>query len=115
MQPDQNLKPLEAQVLKKLEEFPQGIKRHELQIYLFAGFSKNADRSIRNAIQGLRNKGYVIVSASDRSGYKLTTDNNEVLHYVNEQIKRAKTCMRTARRVREAYKKRNQISMRLTS
>jgi hypothetical protein len=110
-----NLKPLEEDVLEKLKEFPQGIKRRELQIYLFAGFSSNADRRIRHAIKGLRDKGFVIVSSSDHSGYKLTTDQNEVKHYVAEQIKRAKACMRTARRVRQAYQMRDQLPIGLTS
>lgn len=110
-----NLKLLEQQVLKELEEHPAGIKRRELQISLFAGYSDSADRVIRKAIKSLRDKGFVIASSSRSCGYRLTTNNEEVKHYVNEQIKRAKACMRTARKVRQAYQLRDQLSIGLTS
>lgn len=116
MQPEtKDLSQFQTDVLELLKNAQNGIKRHDLQMYMFFKTSPNNDRRIRRTIKVLRDRGFVIVSSSDRSGYRLTTDQNEVKHYVNEQIKRAKACLKTARRVREAYQMRDQVSMVLSS
>ncbi len=76
-------------------------------------YSKNDsnDRAIRRAIAELRERGSVITSASDHAGYMLTTDHEAVKHYLNESIKRAKKIMRTARKVRQAYGLKDQMSL----
>lgn len=116
MQPEtKDLPKFQSEILELLKNAQNGIKRHDLQMYMFFKTSPNNDRRIRRAIKGLRDKGFVIVSSSDHSGYKLTTNQDEVKHYVNEQIKRAKACMRTARKVREAYQMRDQLTIGLSS
>ena len=116
MQPNtSDMTPLQQKILDLLEKNPKGISRTDLQTEIFERKTSNYDRAIRRAISNLRDRGFVITSASDHAGYNLTTDPEAVRHYLNESVKRAKRIMRTARKVREAYGLRNQISMSLSS
>jgi|DewCreStandDraft_4_1066084.scaffolds.fasta_scaffold88271_2 type IV secretory pathway VirB4 component len=98
------------QVLKDHEGFMQ--TRRQLQ-FLVCRTENNAsnDRKIRKAIEDLRNRGYVITSTSDGRGYRLATEADEVQHYYAEQIKRARTILRTAYKVKRAYGLRDQLPL----
>lgn len=69
----------------------------------------NNDRRVRECIQHLRDHGYVIISSSRSKGYELTKDKRKVSSYVDEQFKKAKAMMRTARKVARAHGLLNQI------
>ena len=55
--------------------------------------------------------GYVIVSNSDHSGYKLATTKAEVDAYVAERKKAAAQMIKTAMKVRKAFQQRGQMRM----
>jgi allophanate hydrolase subunit 2 len=109
-----DLTPIQTEVLKALTKHKKGASRQFLQEVVYHGQSPNYDRVIRKAIENLRNRGFVILSSSDQRGYRLAATENEVRHYVAEQIKKAKTLMKTARKVKKAYGLRDQLSMGLT-
>lgn len=68
------LSPLQSFVLAALKEGRRPVRREELQrrIYQTSG-NRNNDRAIQGAIRALRMIGFVIVSNSEQSGYKLAT------------------------------------------
>lgn len=107
---DNKLTTIQRRLLDELKASNgQPVTRGTLQYALFDVRSSNNDRAVRKTIENLRNLGYVIVSYSDGSGYKLATTEDEVRHYVAEQVKRAKTLLRTARKVKAAYGLRDQL------
>jgi SMC interacting uncharacterized protein involved in chromosome segregation len=46
------------------------------------------DRKIRECIEALRKKDYPIVSTSGKPGFKLTTDDGEIMEYIGELQRR---------------------------
>lgn len=106
-----DLNDLQTKVLDLLRKNTTGITRGKLQQDIFVFQNPSNDRAIRRAIAELRERGFVITSASDHAGYMLTTDREAVKHYLNESIKRAKKIMRTARKVRQAYGLKDQMSL----
>lgn len=52
------------------------------------------DRKIRKCIEQLREKDYAIVSSSNKAGYRLVTDEDEVEKYIAEQRRRMKSVER---------------------
>ena len=55
MQPDTSgLTPIQSDVLELLKNAQNGIKRHDLQMYIFHEVRPNLDRAIRHAIRKLR-------------------------------------------------------------
>ncbi len=115
MKNDNDITPMQKQILELLDLNPKGVSRQALQLHIFKRRTESDDRIIRKAISNLRERGYVITSASDRAGYRLTTDPEAVRHYLNESVKRAKMIMRTARKVRNAYGLRDQLPLTLSS
>lgn len=92
-----------------------GLTKEAIQMSVFEKVGPNWERRIRASIKNLRDHGYVIASSSDKPGYRLTADKDDVKHYVNETRKRAKMLLATARKVEKSYGLRNNMSMRLTS
>lgn len=107
----------DEQVLEYLKSFNvgEGPTKEMLQMMLFKEMNKNFERMVRFSIQKLRDHGYVIASSSDKPGYRLTTNKDDVKHYVNETRKRAKMLLATARKVERAHGLRNNMRMSLTS
>ena len=104
------LTPLQSFVLAALKESKKPVRRDELQRRIYQTHNnRNNDRSIQTAIRALRMIGFVIVSNSEQSGYKLATTDAEVNRYVSERMKAAREMMRTARKVQKAFKARNQM------
>ncbi len=107
----------DEQVLEYLKSFNvgEGPTKEMLQMMLFKDINRNYERMVRFSIQKLRDHGYVIASSSDKPGYRLTTNKEDVKHYVNETRKRAKMLMATARKVERAHGLRKNMRMSLTS
>lgn len=107
----------DVKVLDLLESMSlkSGLTKEMLQMAVFGDVSPNFERRIRGSIQNLRDHGYIIASSSDRPGYRLTTDKEDVRHYINETRKRAKMLLATARKVEKSYGLRNNMRMSLTS
>lgn len=104
------LTPLQSFVLAALKEGKRPVRRDELQHRIYqTRNNRNNDRAIQHAIRALRMIGFVIVSNSEQSGYKLATTDAEVNRYVAERMKAAREMMRTARKVQKAFKVRNQM------
>jgi len=102
---------LQINVLSMLQESTR-LTRAQIQDGIYSTVNNpNHDRRIRGAIATLRNRGYVISSSSRGKGYQLTTDPAKVRHYVNEQVKKAKSLMRTAHKVKCAYGLRDQMPL----
>lgn len=103
---------LQADVLKIVSKARKPIPRSRIQ-YLIYGTTtnRNNDRAIQVTIKALRDMGYVIVSSSDHSGYKLATTQGEVDAFVAERKKAAEQMVKTALRVRKAFQQRGQIRL----
>lgn len=82
----------EAQVLNKLSNKP--ISRTELSKWL--GIS---DRQMRQAIERLRDMGYPICSTSQKKGYWLSNDKEEIKKVIREYRRKALKMLITARRM----------------
>lgn len=105
------LTPLQTGVLDLLKDGAR-LTRAQLQDSLYGTVNNpNADRRIREAISVLRNRGHIISSSSMGLGYQLTTDPLKVRRYVFEQMRKARTLMRTAAKVRKAYGLKDQLSL----
>jgi len=112
MKQESKLSPTQAHVLAVLKSSKGNITRAEMQREMFGTYeNKNKDRLIRKALQSLRNIGFVIVSNSKESGYRLANTQAEVDHYVNERIKAAREMIATARKVKKAYQLRGQMRL----
>lgn len=103
---------LQEAVLKIVSKARKPIPRSRIQFMVYGTTdNRNNDRGVQNAIKSLRDLGYVIVSNSDHSGYKLATTQAEVDAFVAERKKAATQMIRTANRVRKAFHQRGQMSL----
>lgn len=106
------LSPLQDNVLKIVSKAKKPMPRRAIEKTVFGTVgNRNNDRAIQMAIRALRDMGYVIVSNSNHSGYKLATTQAEVDHYVAERKKAAREMVKTAMRVSKAFKMRGQMSL----
>lgn len=80
--------------------------RHEL-----VRLTSLSDRTVRQNIQSLREKGIPIISTSDSKGYYIAENSKEVKHYIAETRSRAMKLLNTANKVQIGYFNRNQIEM----
>lgn len=107
-----NLTPTQDEVLKIVSKAKKPMPRSKIQSAIYGTTNnRNNDRTIQLAIKSLRDMGYVIVSNSDHSGYKLATTQAEVDHYVAERKKAASQMVKTAMRVHKAFQMRGQMSL----
>ena len=103
---------LQERVLKIVSKAKKPATRPSIQFAVYGTTTnRNNDRAIQNAIKTLRDMGYVIVSSSDHSGYKLATTKAEVDAYVAERKKAAAQMIKTAMKVRKAFQQRGQMRM----
>lgn len=108
----QNLTPMQEKVLKILSKARKPMPRVKLQFAIYGTTdNRNNDRAIQSVIHSLRRLGYVIVSNSNHSGYKLATTQAEVDQYVAEREKAAKQMIKTAMQVRKAFQQRGQMHL----
>jgi len=105
---------MQAQVLEALKNSKTLVRRADLQRVVFGtSRNRNHDRAIQRLIRELRLLGFVIVSHSNTPGYRLTTTDAEVSHYVAEQFKRAREIRQTAMRVKRAHGLRRQMALKV--
>lgn len=99
---------LSLRVLGFLKDNPLGLTRARLAALVYPAavtVSAGMDRNVRRAIKRLRDLGLVIISSTDKAGYRLATDDDTLIvrRYALQQYKAARSRIATASKVLKAY------------
>lgn len=97
----------ELSALSSLQQNPAGLTRAAL--CMATGLT---DRSLRQIVRNLREKGVPVVSRSSKTGYHLAITDEDVRLYVANEMSAAKSRMKTAKLVQKAFRLRDQMTLR---